>query len=165
MPEGLTFVMGLILGALIAVGASVAFIVSERQHRAESRREREGALESATSVFNALPQAHIVIDAHDRIVRASPRAYAYGLIWEAQLRADVADLIRDARARGKIVDADLVVPRETMDEAADLRLWLRAAPVEGDHILVLLEDMTAKRRLEETRRDFVANVSHELKLR
>ncbi|QCX47622.1 two-component sensor histidine kinase [Arcanobacterium haemolyticum] len=155
--------MGLILGALIAVGASVAFIVSERQHRAESRREREGALESATSVFNALPQAHIVIDAHDRIVRASPRAYAYGLIWEAQLRADVADLIRDARARGKIVDADLVVPRETMDEAADLRLWLRAAPVEGDHILVLLEDMTAKRRLEETRRDFVANVSHELK--
>ncbi|ADH93350.1 sensor histidine kinase [Arcanobacterium haemolyticum] len=163
MPEGLTFVMGLILGALIAVGASVAFIVSERQHRAESRREREGALESATSVFNALPQAHIVIDAHDRIVRASPRAYAYGLIWEAQLRADVADLIRDARARGKIVDADLVVPRETMDEAADLRLWLRAAPVEGDHILVLLEDMTAKRRLEETRRDFVANVSHELK--
>lgn len=163
MPEGLTFVMGLILGALIAVGASVAFIVSERQHRAESRREREGALESATSVFNALPQAHIVIDAHDRIVRASPRAYAYGLIWEAQLRADVADLIRDARARGKIVDADLVVPRETMDEAVDLRLWLRAAPVEGDHILVLLEDMTAKRRLEETRRDFVANVSHELK--
>lgn len=163
MPEGLTFVMGLILGGLIAVGASVAFIVSERQHRAESRREREGALESATSVFNALPQAHIVIDAHDRIVRASPRAYAYGLIWEAQLRADVADLIRDARARGKIVDADLVVPRETMDEAVDLRLWLRAAPVEGDHILVLLEDMTAKRRLEETRRDFVANVSHELK--
>lgn len=163
MPEGLTFVMGLILGALIAVGASVAFIVSERQHRDESRREREGALESATSVFNALPQAHIVIDAHDRIVRASPRAYAYGLIWEAQLRADVADLIRDARARGKIVDADLVVPRETMDEAVDLRLWLRAAPVEGDHILVLLEDMTAKRRLEETRRDFVANVSHELK--
>ncbi|WP_455952181.1 sensor histidine kinase [Arcanobacterium haemolyticum] len=163
MPEGLTFVMGLILGALIAVGASVAFIVSERQHRAESRREREGALESATSVFNALPQAHIVIDTHDRIVRASPRAYAYGLIWEAQLRADVADLIRDARARGKIVDADLVVPRETMDEAVDLRLWLRAAPVEGDHILVLLEDMTAKRRLEETRRDFVANVSHELK--
>lgn len=163
MPEGLTFVMGLILGALIAVGASVAFIVSERQHRAESRHEREGALESATSVFNALPQAHIVIDTHDRIVRASPRAYAYGLIWEAQLRADVADLIRDARARGKIVDADLVVPRETMDEAVDLRLWLRAAPVEGDHILVLLEDMTAKRRLEETRRDFVANVSHELK--
>lgn len=163
MPEGLTFVMGLILGALIAVGASVAFIVSERQHRAESRREREGALESATSVFNALPQAHIVIDTHDRIVRASPRAYAYGLIWEAQLRADVADLIRDARARGKIVDADLVVPRETMDEAVDLRLWLRAAPVEGDHVLVLLEDVTAKRRLEETRRDFVANVSHELK--
>lgn len=163
MPEGLTFVMGLILGALIAVGASVAFIVSERQHRAESRREREGALESATSVFNALPQAHIVIDTHDRIVRASPRAYAYGLIWEAQLRADVADLIRDARARGKIVDADLVVPRETMDEAVDLRLWLRVAPVEGDHVLVLLEDVTAKRRLEETRRDFVANVSHELK--
>jgi two-component system sensor histidine kinase SenX3 len=39
----------------------------------------------------------------------------------------------------------------------------RVAPLGGAHVLLLLEDSTQARRLEEVRRDFVANVSHELK--
>ncbi len=37
------------------------------------------------------------------------------------------------------------------------------APLGADHLLLLVDDQTQGRRLEETRRDFVANVSHELK--
>jgi two-component system sensor histidine kinase SenX3 len=39
----------------------------------------------------------------------------------------------------------------------------RVAPLGPDHVLVLVEDRTEARRVEEIRRDFVANVSHELK--
>jgi two-component system sensor histidine kinase SenX3 len=42
-------------------------------------------------------------------------------------------------------------------------LSIRIAPLDGDLILMLAEDRTTAVRVEETRRDFVANVSHELK--
>jgi two-component system sensor histidine kinase SenX3 len=42
-------------------------------------------------------------------------------------------------------------------------LLARATPVGDGTVAVLLEDVTEARRLEDVRRDFVANVSHELK--
>ena len=39
----------------------------------------------------------------------------------------------------------------------------RVAPLGSAHVLLLVEDRTKARRVEEVRRDFVANVSHELK--
>ena len=39
----------------------------------------------------------------------------------------------------------------------------RVAPLGSSHVLLLVEDHTQARRVEEVRRDFVANVSHELK--
>jgi two-component system sensor histidine kinase SenX3 len=39
----------------------------------------------------------------------------------------------------------------------------RVAPLGTDHVLILVDDRTEARRVEEVRRDFVANVSHELK--
>jgi two-component system, OmpR family, sensor histidine kinase SenX3 len=40
---------------------------------------------------------------------------------------------------------------------------VRVAPIAVSHVLILAEDHTHARRVEEIRRDFVANVSHELK--
>jgi two-component system sensor histidine kinase SenX3 len=40
---------------------------------------------------------------------------------------------------------------------------VRVAQVSGRHLVVLAEDLTQARRLEAVRRDFVVNVSHELK--
>ncbi len=46
---------------------------------------------------------------------------------------------------------------------ASTYLTARVAPLDESLILVLADDETAARRIEETRRDFVANISHELK--
>ena len=53
--------------------------------------------------------------------------------------------------------------RSTLTEDVESRLIVRSAPMSGGRILMLFEDSTAKLRLEEARRDFTANVSHELK--
>ncbi|HHJ15886.1 MAG TPA: phosphate regulon sensor histidine kinase PhoR [Gammaproteobacteria bacterium] len=45
----------------------------------------------------------------------------------------------------------------------DIRLRLRIIPYWGDRRLLLARDMTRMQRLERTRQDFVANVSHELR--
>jgi two-component system phosphate regulon sensor histidine kinase PhoR len=39
----------------------------------------------------------------------------------------------------------------------------RVAPLGSEHVLLLVDDRSESRRLEEIRRDFVANVSHELR--
>jgi two-component system, OmpR family, sensor histidine kinase SenX3 len=46
---------------------------------------------------------------------------------------------------------------------ASTYLTARVAPLDESLILVLADDQTAARRIDETRRDFVANISHELK--
>lgn len=46
---------------------------------------------------------------------------------------------------------------------ADLLLGVRVAPMPGGLVVVLADDLTDARRVEAIRRDFVANVSHELK--
>ncbi|MDQ6715572.1 MAG: ATP-binding protein, partial [Actinomycetota bacterium] len=46
---------------------------------------------------------------------------------------------------------------------AELVVGARVAPLGSSHVLLLVEDRSQERRLEQIRRDFVANVSHELK--
>lgn len=163
MPDGLTFVFGILLGLLIGLVASAAFYYSERQRQSRPATTPDSEPTApATAVLDAVPQGHIIVRG-DEIERASTRAYAYGLIRDGHLRTDVFEMLETARSDGSVTDLELAVPRQTMDDAVDRRLWLRAAPLLGDRWLILFEDNTEKRRLEETRRDFVANVSHELK--
>ncbi len=46
---------------------------------------------------------------------------------------------------------------------SDIRLRVRVAPMTEGAALVLVEDISEAERLDHVRRDFVANVSHELK--
>ena len=50
-----------------------------------------------------------------------------------------------------------------MLESPPRYLTARVAPLDESLILILADDQTTARRIEETRRDFVANISHELK--
>ena len=165
MPEGLTFVVGLLLGLVVGIAASVAFYYSERQrHAPVDNLSGSDDLDTPATILDALPQSHIVLDRDDAVVRASTRAHAYHLIKNEHIsRPEISELVARVRASGEIVDGDIRLPRSSMEDAAERRLWIRVTPMSGNRVLILFEDNTAKRRLEETRRDFVANVSHELK--
>jgi two-component system phosphate regulon sensor histidine kinase PhoR len=85
-------------------------------------------------------------------------------VWELTRIRAVSEVLAAVLARsGEVIREVRVVegPREQI-------LQLHAAPLStglGDPAgaVVVLHDITTERRLEETRRDFVANVSHELK--
>ncbi|GEA88134.1 histidine kinase [Cellulomonas cellasea DSM 20118] len=152
-----------LLGLVVGVVAVAAFRWSERaQYSVPAQPERE-LDEGLVRVLAVLRSAAVVLDDDDRVVRASPPAYALGVVREGQVvHAAIRDLIADVRRSGVIRDEELELPRGPVGPGT-LMLQVRVAQVGPRHLLVLAEDRTQARRLEAIRRDFVVNVSHELK--
>jgi len=116
----------------------------------------------AEAVLAALGSAWVVLDRDDRVIRSSPSALPYGLVRRQRLRVDtLLVLARQVRRDQKVREIEIEVPRGHRGTEL-LSLDVRLAPL-ADSVLVMAEDRTALRRLDAVRRDFVANVSHELK--
>jgi two-component system, OmpR family, sensor histidine kinase SenX3 len=159
LAAGLAGVAGIALGA----GAVLSVRISERaQHGVPVSPEPElppGTLD----VLAVLRSSAIVLDSADAVVKASPPAYSYGLVRGREItHAELLDLARAVRRDGVIREGELELARGPLGRGR-LIVGARVAPLGASHVLLLVEDRTQARRVEEVRRDFVANVSHELK--
>ncbi len=124
------------------------------------RRERA---ESAALV-DTMVEGVLATDARGRIVTANPTARRLLGYEASDPMPDLHELFRIKAAR-EVVDAAFqggeIQNRELELDGHALLVSARALPSGG--ALLVLHDVTALRRLEAVRRDFVANVSHELK--
>ncbi|MDQ3428227.1 MAG: ATP-binding protein [Gemmatimonadota bacterium] len=126
----------------------------------ELRREQA---ESAAMV-EAMIEGVIAADGRGRIVtanRAARRLLGYGI---ADQLPDFAELFRVKAARevvNEVLRGEVVQNRQLeMDGRA---FMANARPLPAGGAVLVIHDLTETRRLETVRRDFVANVSHELK--
>ncbi|MFC7404446.1 sensor histidine kinase [Georgenia alba] len=156
-------ILSIVLLALLVVAAAViAFLLSERERRSRDQGEGDG-LDDVVSVLSVLPQAVVVLEPDDEVQRASGAAYSFGLVRNDTLaHAEIREMVKALRRDGEIRDAEVSLGRGG-DGAGAMRMDVRVAPLRNSRVLVLAEDRTEARRLEEMRRDFTANVSHELK--
>jgi two-component system sensor histidine kinase SenX3 len=114
-----------------------------------------------------LSSSAVVVDGSGRVLRASAAARAFGLVKGDRLMvSELAALARQVRRDGEIREGEFEVPVPRFG-GRTTSFGVRVAPlggtVGGGLVLVLAEDQTESRRVEEVRRDFVANTSHELK--
>ena len=87
---------------------------------------------------------------------------AQGLVRGQDLvHPELLRLARAVRRDGVIREVELDLRKGRRRGPARRRA--RVAPLGADHVLLLVEDISQARRVEEVRRDFLANVSHELK--
>ena len=120
------------------------------------------------SVLSVLSSSAVVLDNHDRVLSASAAARAFGLVKDDQLMVgELLALARQVRRDGEIREGDIEVSGSALG-GRRTSFAVRVAPLGsavggGGLILLLAEDQTESRRVEEVRRDFVANISHELK--
>jgi two-component system sensor histidine kinase SenX3 len=119
------------------------------------------------SVLSVLSSSAVVVDGNGRVLRASAAARAFGLVKGDRLMvSELAALARQVRRDGEIREGEFEVPVPRFG-GRTTSFGVRVAPlggtVGGGLVLVLAEDQTESRRVEEVRRDFVANTSHELK--
>ena len=161
--EGATVMLAGIVGVVVGVVAAVAFRLSEREQRSARAEPARDLDDGLVRVLAVLRSAAVVLDAEGDVVRASPPAYALGVVrGDAVAHAAIRDMIDDVRRDGVIRDEELELPRGPVGRGR-VMLQVRVAQVGPDHVLVLAEDRTEARRVEAIRRDFVVNVSHELK--
>jgi len=130
-----------------------------------SRPSRSSAL--APRVLRALDVGVVVVDRDETAIFANPVARKMRVVSDDRLALPVlTSLVRsvtDSGAPGSVT-IDLAAARGGPEY---LTFLVRALPLrEGDRvasIVLRFSDVTDSRRLERVRRDFVANVSHELK--
>lgn len=127
----------------------------------DERAARERVEQRLSHALDAIPQGVVVVDGEGRLVFANHAGAGYSDARhsDALVEAAVNDLIRRARAGETCVDTVQVFgpPRRI--------LVITAMPLgdAGEGVVAVIDDVTERRRLEAVRRDFVANISHELK--
>jgi two-component system sensor histidine kinase SenX3 len=120
------------------------------------------AQETVADLLDVLATAGLLLDSSDVVIRSTTGAQALGLLNNRTLAHDeLLDLVRHTRSTGAPYEAEVEISTGLQNET----IWVRAraALLQDGNVLLTVEDETEAQRLEETRRDFVANISHELK--
>ena len=137
------------------------------------RNVQEGTL-SVQAILGALPDGLVVVDDRRRAQMMNLEFRRVFGIGENAAGEPLLELIRDVAVDRLLSDAlDAGEPRREsiqVSRVADKRLEIEVSAVpfransnQTGGAIVLFRDITQRRRLEEMRRDFVANVSHELR--
>jgi two-component system, OmpR family, sensor histidine kinase SenX3 len=152
-----------LVGLLAGAGGVLAFWLSERERLTLAPVPEPDLPPGASEVLGVLRSAAVVLDSADGVVKASPAAYAFGLVRGHDLvHSELREMAVEARRQGVVRERELELARGPLGRAR-LAVLARVAPLGAEHVLVLVDDRTEARRVEEVRRDFVVNVSHELK--
>lgn len=162
--EVLAAVLGLVAGVLLGVLLlPVSLRLRTATPVAPTARTGPPGL-SSVDVIHALPVAVAVLDGADEVVLANRAAVELGVVRADRLPvAELRRLVRETRRSGTEHEAELELAAARLGRVPEA-VRVRLAPFGGaGHVALLVEDVTEARRVEAVRRDFVANVSHELK--
>ncbi len=146
---------------------SMAHELADRIHREVDQRSEIEA------ILGCMVEGIIAVDNDERVIRLNAAAAKlFDVAPTDKPGQTIQELIRHAELQ-RFVGRALSSPEPLEDELTFLGgekrfLHVQAAPLTGSlnervGVLIVLHDLTRLRQLESVRRDFVANVSHELK--
>ncbi len=155
--------LALVLGALIGAGL-VLLLVAAYRARARAEQATSTTVPAGTSeVLGSMDDAACVVDASGLVLARSAAAARFGIEIATTLEnAELRQLVRSVRSSGGSETETMRISRG--GSTLDPRLVSARASVMGAKLtLLVIRDVTEQERLDQMRRDFVANTSHELK--
>ena len=135
--------------------------------RRSTRENATGSTQIPAGIVDLLEVVdaeYLLLAPGEMVVRASDASTTLGLVRDGKLVSnEILNIVRACR-RSQISQEDTIeLPRGPIGEGTH-NLLVRVAPVGNQGIIaVLIFDDSEFRRLDAVRRDFVANISHELK--
>jgi two-component system sensor histidine kinase SenX3 len=126
--------------------------------------QSEGLSESLSQLLTNIDAESIVLTQGEGVIMSTPGIETYKLVRDGRLTNEsLLMLVRAVRRFGKRQEATLELPRGPIGSGTH-DLLVRVVPLDTfGTIAILIFDDSEMRRLDSIRRDFVANISHELK--
>lgn len=135
----------------------VVILAAELIGWALGRRGRK-SLRWVAELLDGLAHGAVIVRQDGHVVLANSEAGQlwHGATFPKRLRGPLADLVKGAQDNDSHSVHSLAAPSR-------LRLQVRVTPLPSGLALLVLEDLTARQRQDAFYRNFVSNVSHELK--
>lgn len=163
METGWLVLFSVALGLIVGAGFVILLHAAERRGNNAMSIVSSSVPDGVDQFIDAIDFAGLVLDPSNNVVKASSAVYTFGLVANQVLAHDeIIELVADVRRTGRPVNREVTLARGPFGEAS-IHLEVQVARLGSRYVLVLAEDRTEAYRLEETRRDFIANISHELK--
>lgn len=151
-----------VLFCSIALGVGV--LAGRFSRRDPLPLEPEGPVVPPDALIVAIESgaAALFVGNEDDVLDATEPARAMGLARGSRVASPrLLELVRSVRRNGLADHATIERPGSTATAPANLAVAV--APLREGVVVVLARDISEERRIDESRRDFVTNISHELK--
>jgi two-component system, OmpR family, sensor histidine kinase SenX3 len=163
----LTAVVAL-LALVIGVGAGLRLtpMIIERRQRRAAEQSGITVSQMLANIVSLSPVGIAVVDTYRDVVYTNKRAKELGLVRDRLLDDRAWLAAQRTLATGEDVEIDLSPRRRQPRGRSGLSIRGHVRLLSGDDrrfAVVYVDDQSEHARMEATRRDFVANVSHELK--
>jgi two-component system sensor histidine kinase SenX3 len=159
----------------LGLGLAIGYVIARRRAQpvvaaAEPVLPPAPSTDLPSQLLEVLGHGVVVVDRDERVVLVNPAARLMGILATDRLAFDeLSRLVRTSTDRNVTVHGAVDLPMGRLGREP-IGLSVTAVPLPDSHdesrvdaVALLLDDVTEARRLEAVRRDFVANVSHELK--
>ena len=148
------------------IGFRLEKIVGDLEHLHKQIAKRESGMQT---IFSAMHDALLVVDSNRRVILTNQTFRKLFDAPEILLETPLFEIVRDPTLDRLLTDAfDGGGPVRCELTLDDSQIELHAVATKSDAgeitgALVLFHDITELKKMDEVRRDFVANVSHELR--
>lgn len=135
-----------------------------KRKKYENRPEQSFATREVQEMLDVLGLASVILGPGNRIDYFSQSAIALGVVRDEKLVGDsILEVIRKARRTKLPQSAQIELPRGPIGEGTR-KLAIQATFISDyDSVVITFTDESEAERIDAVRRDFVANISHELK--
>ena len=157
---------------VVACGLALPAISWARGRIARYRQATDAGANQVTTVSQVLhlavqgsPTALTVLDRSQEIVMSNPAAHEMSLVHDRAVNPEVWETAQEVFEDKETRTVDIAIPkRRTGHRVTQVRAVIKPLTLnDGRFVIIYGTDESENVRMESARRDFVANVSHELK--